>query len=53
MRRREFITGTAATAAVGLAQPTNAQSTGSKRLAILHPVRPPEQLTQNGGFRPY
>src|SRR5262249_52405026 len=24
-----------------------------KRLAIFHPVRPPEQLTPRGGYRPY
>ena len=57
MRRREFIAGTAATAATGFAQPTcaqtNARPTGVKRLAIFHPVRPPEQLTPQGGYRPY
>src|SRR5882724_6616963 len=60
MRRREFIAGTAATAATaatGFARPTcaqtNARSTGVKRLAIFHPVRPPEQLTPKGGYRPY
>jgi len=57
MRRREFIAGTAATAAMGFAQPiwaeTNARSTGVKRLAIFHPVRPPEQLTLNGGYLLY
>src|SRR5262249_23135572 len=57
MRRREFIAGTAATAAIGFAQPTwaqtNARSTGVKRLALFHPARPPEQLTPKGGFRPY
>ena len=57
MRRREFIAGTAATAAMGFAQPiwaeTSARSTGVKRLAIFHPVRPPEQLTPEGGYRPY
>jgi putative ABC transport system substrate-binding protein len=41
MRRREFIAGTAATAAMGFAQPiwaeTNARSTGVKRLAIFYP----------------
>ena len=44
MRRREFIAGTAATAAMGFAQPTwsqtNARSTGTKRLAILYPIEP-------------
>jgi len=57
MRRREFIARTAATVATGFAQPTwaetNARSTGAKRLAIFHPVRPPEQLTPNGGYPPY
>jgi putative ABC transport system substrate-binding protein len=57
MRRPEFIAGTAATAATGFAQPicaqTNARATGKKRLAIFHPVRPPEQLTPKGGYRPY
>jgi ABC-type uncharacterized transport system substrate-binding protein len=57
MRRREFIAGTAATAAMGFARPvcaeTNARPTGVKRLAIFHPVRPPEQLTPKGGYRPY
>jgi putative tryptophan/tyrosine transport system substrate-binding protein len=57
MRRREFVAGTAATAAMGFAQPiwaeTNARSTGAKRLAIFHPVRPPEQLTLNGGYLLY
>jgi len=41
MRRREFIAGTAATAAMGFAQPiwaeTNAPSTGVKRIAIFYP----------------
>ena len=57
MRRREFIAGTAATAATGFARPTcaqtNARPTGVRRLAIFHPVRPPEQLTPQGGYRPY
>jgi len=57
MRRREFIAATAATAAMGFAQPTwaetNARSTGAKRLAIFHPTRPPEQLTPEGGYRLY
>src|SRR6478735_947667 len=57
MRRREFIAGTAATAALSLAWPacaqTNARAPGAKRLAIFHPVRPPEQLTPEGGYRPY
>src|SRR5215831_13115077 len=41
MRRREFIAGTAATAAMGFAQPiwaeTTARSTGVKRLAMFFP----------------
>ena len=57
MRRREFIAGTAATAAMGFAQPiwaeTNARSTGVKRLAISHHARPPEQLTPTGGVRAF
>jgi putative ABC transport system substrate-binding protein len=57
MRRREFIAGTAATAALSFAGPacaqTNPRSPGVKRLAIFHPVRPPEQLTPEGGYRPY
>jgi putative tryptophan/tyrosine transport system substrate-binding protein len=50
MRRREFIAG-AATAAMGIAQPsraqTSARSTGAKRLAIFHTTRPPEEQTPN------
>jgi ABC-type uncharacterized transport system substrate-binding protein len=57
MRRREFIAGTAATTATGFAWPscakTTARPTGAKRLAIFHPVRPPEQLTPKGGYRLY
>jgi putative ABC transport system substrate-binding protein len=57
MRRREFIAGTAATAAMGFAQPIwaemNARSTGVKRLAIFHHALPPEQLTPTGGIRRY
>jgi ABC-type uncharacterized transport system substrate-binding protein len=52
MRRREFIAGTAATAAQSFAWPacaqTNARSPGAKRLAIFHSTRPPEALTPNG-----
>ena len=52
MRRREFIAGTAATAALSFAWPacaqTNARSPGAKRLAIFHSTRPPEALTPNG-----
>ncbi len=57
MRRRDFIAGTAATAAMGFAQPiwaeTNARSTGVKRLAFFHHAWPPEQLTPRSDFRPY
>ena len=59
MRRREFIAGTAAMAAMGFARPigaqTNAQSTGVSRLAIFHPTEPPEGLTPNGrrSFKAY
>jgi ABC-type uncharacterized transport system substrate-binding protein len=48
MRRRDFITGTAATAAMGFAQPiwaeTNARSTGVKRIAVVYPgeISPPD-----------
>src|SRR6516162_5999747 len=50
MRRRQFIAGTAATAAMGLAQPICAQTNarpGVKRIAIFHPTDPPEQITSN------
>src|SRR5262245_6160992 len=57
MRRRQFIAGTAATGAMRFAQPTwaetNARATGAKRLVLFHSTRPPEELTPNGGFRPY
>ena len=57
MKRREFIAGTAATAALSFAWPacaqTNPRSPGVKRLAIFHPIRPPDQLTPEGGYRPY
>jgi putative ABC transport system substrate-binding protein len=49
MRRREFIAGTAATAAMGFAQPiwaeTNAPPTGVKRLAIFYPIEIDETET--------
>ena len=50
MRRREFIAGTAATAAMGFAQPICAQTNvrpGVKRIAIFHPTDPPEEITSN------
>src|SRR5215813_12362613 len=59
MRRRDFIAGTAATAAISFSEPTWAQTnprpTGAKRLAIFHPTEPPEGLTPNGrrSFRAY
>ena len=52
MRRREFIAGTFATAAMGFAQPICAQTNGSalvtKRIAIFHPAEPSAGLTING-----
>jgi hypothetical protein len=52
MRRREFIAGTAATAALSFAWPasalTNPRSPGVKRLAIFHPSELPEGMTSNG-----
>ncbi|MGY3341964.1 putative ABC transport system substrate-binding protein [Bradyrhizobium sp. USDA 4472] len=51
MRRREFIAGTAATAAISLADScteTNAGSAVSKRIAIVHPSETPEGLTLSG-----
>jgi ABC-type uncharacterized transport system substrate-binding protein len=51
MRRREFIAGTAAVAAMGIAHPicaqTNAWSPGKKRLVIFHPSDPPDKLMRN------
>jgi putative tryptophan/tyrosine transport system substrate-binding protein len=51
MRRREFIAGTATTAALSFAWPacaqTNTRSPGVKRLAMFHPTRPPEEQTPN------
>ena len=50
MRRRQFIAGTAATAAMGFAQPICAQTNarpGVKRIAIFHPTDPPEEITSN------
>jgi putative ABC transport system substrate-binding protein len=47
MRRREFIAGTAATAAISVAQPVFAQtgpSTGIKRIAVFHPTENPNGL---------
>jgi putative tryptophan/tyrosine transport system substrate-binding protein len=58
MRRREFIAGTAAVAAMGFARPVFAQanpSPGAKRLAIFHTTEPIEKLTINGlpAFKAY
>jgi hypothetical protein len=53
MRRREFIAGTAATTAMGFAQPiwaeTNARSTGVKRLAIFYPT----EIDETGARKAY
>jgi putative ABC transport system substrate-binding protein len=52
MRRREFVAGTAATAAIGLTNRTHAQTDSrlpsKKRIAIFHPFEPPEGLSVNG-----
>jgi putative ABC transport system substrate-binding protein len=52
MRRREFIAGTAAAAALGFAQPiwaeTNARSTGVKRLVVFYPG----EITYKPGSKP-
>jgi putative ABC transport system substrate-binding protein len=52
MRRREFIKGTAATVAMGFAQPIFAQTETRlpviKRIAMFHPSEPPEGLSING-----
>jgi len=52
MRRREFIAGTAATAALSLARPacaqTDTRSPVIKRIAIVHPTEKPEEMTVNG-----
>ena len=48
MRRREFIAGTAATAAMCAAQPMFAQTatlTGIKRIAVFHPTENPDSLS--------
>jgi putative ABC transport system substrate-binding protein len=47
MRRRVFIAGAAATAAMGFTKPICAQS-GPKRIAMFHPTEPLEGLTVNG-----
>ena len=52
MRRRVFIAGAAATAAMGFSKPICAQDNATlpvpKRIAIFHPTEPPEGLTVNG-----
>src|SRR6516164_8127520 len=52
MRRRDFIAGTAASAALGFAQPLSAQtetrSPVIKRIAMFHPSEPSEGLSING-----
>jgi putative tryptophan/tyrosine transport system substrate-binding protein len=52
MRRRAFIAGMAATAAMGFTKPicarNNATSSGPKRIAMFHPTEPPDGLTVNG-----
>src|SRR5258708_39720013 len=57
MRRRECITGTAASAALSFAGPacgqTNSRSPGAKRLAIYHPSEPTEGLARNGRYKAY
>jgi putative ABC transport system substrate-binding protein len=59
MRRRAFIAGTAATAALSLARPvyaqTNARSPVVKRIAFVHPSEKVEDMTINGRrtFRAY
>ena len=47
MRRRVFIAGAAATAAMGFTKPICAQS-DPKRIAMFHPTEPLEGLTVNG-----
>ena len=47
MRRRVFIAGAAATAAMGFTKPIYAQS-DPKRIAMFHPTEPIEGLTVNG-----
>jgi putative ABC transport system substrate-binding protein len=52
MRRREFIAGTAASAAFGLVRPayaqTDARPPGIKRIAFVHSTTKPEEMTVNG-----
>jgi putative ABC transport system substrate-binding protein len=59
MRRREFIAGTAITAALNFAKPVYAQADtrppGMKRIAIVHTSEKPEGMTTNGrhSFKAY
>src|SRR3954471_23742666 len=58
MRRREFIAGTAATAALSFAWPACAETNttrlaGVKRIAIFHPSEPPEALASSGRYKAY
>jgi ABC-type uncharacterized transport system substrate-binding protein len=60
MRRREFMAGSAATAAFGVAgwpvrAETDVRSPVPKRIAMVHPTEKPEGMTINGrrGFRAY
>src|SRR5882757_429801 len=58
MRRRDFMAGSAATAAVGVGgwpvrAEINAGSPVPKRIALVHPNLPPEQLTSSSGRRAF
>jgi putative ABC transport system substrate-binding protein len=57
MRRREFVAGSVASAALSFAWPACAQvmpsSAGIKRLAIFHPSETPEGLASNGRYKAY
>ncbi len=52
MRRRDFIAGAVATAALNFARPvyaqTDARPRGIKRIAIVHPSEKPEEMTVSG-----
>ncbi|SFN65968.1 hypothetical protein SAMN05216573_1185 [Bradyrhizobium sp. Rc3b] len=52
MRRREYVAGTAITAALSFEKPvyaqTDARSPGIKRIAIVHTAEKPEGMTING-----
>ena len=57
MRRRNFIAGTAATAAMSFAQPICAQidgrSLGIKRIAFVHLTEKLEGMTVKGRYKPF